>query len=219
MFSHTHTHSHALRRSVKVHDASAAHLPTRLHLKMRCSSHFLSIFTSVSTYCDQSASVTCHTVWLECHFLSGDIWVIIEGNNNIIDIAIGSLVCGLKSTMWNFPTIVVFLKSNQPQGKTNHFTVWLVKCDTLQNPSTFCENCLGKDLHNYPRSFGNHGNMFAHQHVIFHQEKLNRGVLFFCLTLCIPSPSRIFLFQPVFALFITYLRGPAIVLINNSHNQ
>lgn len=76
MFSHTHIHTHSDYASVKVHDASATHLPTRLHLKMRCSSHFLSIFRSVSTYCDQSVSVTRHTVWLECHFLSGDIWII-----------------------------------------------------------------------------------------------------------------------------------------------
>ena len=47
----THTSSHTLRDTlrvacVKVHDASATHLPTRLHQKIRCSSHFLSIFAS-----------------------------------------------------------------------------------------------------------------------------------------------------------------------------
>lgn len=82
MFSHTYLLTR-YKKSVKVHDASTAHLPTRLHLTIRCSSHFPSVFTSLSTYWAQSASVTCHAVWLECHFLSGDIWVIIVGNNSI----------------------------------------------------------------------------------------------------------------------------------------
>lgn len=53
----------------------APHLETGLHLKMKCSSHFLSVFTSVFTYRHQSAYVICHTVRLECHFLSGGICV------------------------------------------------------------------------------------------------------------------------------------------------
>lgn len=47
-------------RSVKVH-AAAAHLPTRLHPKMRCSAHFLSIFTSAfhsASECDLSHCLT-----------------------------------------------------------------------------------------------------------------------------------------------------------------
>lgn len=72
------THSHTLRlASVKMYDASAAHLPTRLHFEMRCSSHFLSIFTSVSTYCDRPSCVSCHTIRVECRsFFSSDISVI-----------------------------------------------------------------------------------------------------------------------------------------------
>lgn len=104
-----HARMHTLSGKCESARCLSCPLLTRLHLKMRCSSHFLSIFASVSTHCDQSASVTCHTVWLECHFLSGDIWVIAEGNNNnnnnnITGIAFVSLPCGV------FRAVVAFLR-------------------------------------------------------------------------------------------------------------
>ena len=97
----SHTHIHGLA-SVRVHDASASHLPTRPHLKIRCSSHFLSIFTSFSTHCDQSASVTCHSVWLECHFLSGDVWVMQpkQQQHTVIYIDVKSSLCWLVSSQY-----------------------------------------------------------------------------------------------------------------------
>lgn len=78
--SPTHTCSHAMRQVWK---CMMPRLPTHLPGYI-CLGHFPSVFTSVSTYWAQSASVTCHAVWLECHLLSGDIWVIIVGKNNII---------------------------------------------------------------------------------------------------------------------------------------
>ncbi len=60
--------------------------------------------------------------------------------------------------------------------------------DTLRNLSPYLENFLGRDLHNYPRSVGNHGNMFEHQCVWLqgyfqmHHKKMCKyvNVLFFC---------------------------------------
>lgn len=75
----SHSHTYTLRlASVKMYDASDAHLPPRLHFKMRCSSRFLSIFTSVSTYCDQPACLTCRAIRVECCFFSRDIGVIFQ---------------------------------------------------------------------------------------------------------------------------------------------
>lgn len=132
-------------------------LPTsrRLHLKMRCSTHFLSrISFHLLSACDLTG-----TPFPPCRHQSQQHR---DCSEYVRALVFNSML--VKFLKWSCGR---FISRYLSKGISQH------TCD-------FCEHRPSRDLHNYPRSVGYHGNMWYFFFSHIHQEKKSTfiGVLF-----------------------------------------